>query len=276
MPELPEVETIRRGLAAELSGARLIGVEVRDPRLRQPVPTQALQDLVGTSLVDFRRRAKYLLIDTDDRSSMIVHLGMSGSITAGSPSAALHRHDHVRLQVALAGARREIRFRDPRRFGLLLVAPTDELTAHPLLAHLGPEPLDPAFDAGTLRRRARGRRQPVKAFLMDARTVVGVGNIYASEALWRAGVHPGRAAGRIGARRWERIHEAIREVLTDALAAGGTTLRDYRGADGDLGYFAVDLEAYGREGEACSRCGRPLRRVVISGRSTFYCPGCQH
>lgn len=275
MPELPEVETIRRGLADELCEARLTRVVVRDPRLRQPVPASRLESLVGQRLVAFRRRAKYLLVDTDGGSTLIVHLGMSGRLVTCRPSDPLHPHDHVRLFLAGNGSERELRLQDPRRFGLVLVARTDELDRHPLLSHLGPEPLEDDFDAEALRRRAAGRRQPVKAFLMDARTVVGVGNIYASEALWLAGVHPARAAGRIGAARWERVHEAIREVLTAALAAGGTTLRDYRDAEGNLGYFTVDLEAYGREGEPCSRCGRQLRRVVIGGRSTFYCPGCQ-
>lgn len=275
MPELPEVETIRRGLAAELAGARLSAVTVRDARLRQRVRARELERLVGARLVDFRRRAKYLLVDTTAGKSLLVHLGMSGRLLVCSPSAALHAHDHVRLRLQIDGEDRDLRLRDPRRFGLLLVVPTAELEAHPLLRHLGPEPLESEFVVDALRRRARGRRQPVKSFLMDARTVVGVGNIYASEALWLAGVHPRRAAGRIGAARWCRIHDAIRKVLRAALEAGGTTLRDYRDAEGNLGYFAVALQAYGREGEPCARCGRALRRVVQCGRSTYYCPGCQ-
>lgn len=277
MPELPEVETIRRGLARRLTGARLVDCVVREGRLRRPVDDGALADLVGARLGTIGRRAKYLLIGTDRARTIIVHLGMSGRVVIGGELGAPARHDHVVWWFETrAGERVEVRLNDPRRFGLVVVETDERLQRHPLLAHLGPEPLDPSFTPEVLRRGANGSRRGVKSLLMDARIVVGIGNIYASEALWRARVLPGTRAGRISPVRWERIHTGAVGVLRDAIEAGGTTLRDYRDAEGNLGYFAMSLDVYGREGMSCRRCGGRVRRRVDLGRSTFYCPVCQH
>lgn len=277
MPELPEVETIRRGLALRLLGARIEDVEVRDRRLRVPVRTRQLLALSGRRIEAVGRRAKYLLVHLEGDRTIIIHLGMSGRLLVQDDDAPLDTHDHVRWWLSPPGRKRrvELRYRDPRRFGLVVVVATSRLGEHALLASLGREPLVDT-DAGYLAAQARGSRRSVKNFLMDARVVVGIGNIYASEILWRARVHPTVAAGRIAASRWQRVMAAIGEVLEEAIAAGGTTLSDYRDADGNLGYFGSDLEVYGREAETCSRCGGIIRRRVDAGRSTYYCTGCQH
>lgn len=276
MPELPEVETIRRGLAGRLTGSRIVAVEVRDPRLRLPVRERDLRALLGARLVAFDRRAKYLLVRTDLGRTIIIHLGMSGRMVSADPSDSLQRHDHVVWRLRLnGGAGEDLRFRDPRRFGLVVTARTGGLPRHPLLRRLGPEPLSDGFDAATLVRSAARRRVAVKAFLMDPAVVVGIGNIYASEVLWRAGVHPRRRADRIAPVRWERIREACVQVLSEAIAAGGTTLRDYRNADGALGTFAVALSVYDRAGRPCRRCATAIRRTVDGGRATYYCARCQ-
>jgi formamidopyrimidine-DNA glycosylase len=198
---------------------------------------------------------------------------MTGSLVVCRAGAPLLPHTHVRLGLEPAG---ELRFADARRFGMLFVVRADDLAAEPRLARLGPEPFGPAFTAAYLQERARRVRKPIKNFLMDAAVVAGVGNIYATEALWRAGVHPRTAAGRLRQARWQRLHAAVLEVLAEALREGGTTLQDYRNAEGDAGAFQLRLGVYDRSGEACRRCGRPIRRIVQAGRSTFYCPGCQH
>lgn len=276
MPELPEVETIRAGLAARLQGARVADVTLREPRLRAPVQQDELDLLFGARLTRFRRRAKYLLMDTDRATTLVVHLGMSGRMIVGEAAAPLDAHDHLLFDlIESREGSVQLRFRDPRRFGLVRVLATAEIESHALFAHLGPEPLGPAFSLDHLVAAAAGRRVPVKSFLMDARIVVGVGNIYASEALWRAGIHPRRAAGRISAARLERLRGAVRAVLREAIEAGGTTLRDYRDPDGNLGYFAIALRVYDRAGEECSRCRSAVRRLVQGGRATYYCPGCQ-
>ncbi len=271
MPELPEVETTRRGIEPHLLGHRVESVIVRDPRLRWPVPAELPEALRGQRIEAVERRAKYLLLRTH-AGTAILHLGMSGSLRvlpAGTPA---ERHDHVDLVLDSGQA---LRLHDPRRFGALLWTRDDPLQ-HPLLAHLGPEPLTAAFDGERLYRLSRGRRGPVKSFIMDNHIVVGLGNIYANEALFRAGIHPLRAAGRIGRERYDKLAEAARTVLTAAIAAGGTTLRDFTREDGKPGYFRIELQVYGHAGEPCPACGTALRQTVIGQRSSFYCPHCQH
>lgn len=275
MPELPEVETTRRGLEPHLLGRQLQRVIVREPRLRWPVAPDLSQQLTGTTLLGLRRRAKYLLFDLGSgegalRGTLIAHLGMSGSMRLVPPDTALLTHDHV--QLGFAGAP-ELRLNDPRRFGSLHFTATAE--RHFLLEGLGPEPLAPGFDGAYLHARSRGRRTAVKSFIMDARVVVGVGNIYASEALFRAGIRPTRAAGRIAAARYDRLALAIREVLAEAVAMGGTTLRDFVASDGRPGYFKQSLAVYGRDGEACRHCGGPLQGARLAQRATVFCPRCQ-
>ncbi len=269
MPELPEVETSRRGIAPWLEQQRVVAVTVRDRRLRWPVPASIDRELPGAFIRSIRRRAKYLLFDTDARTLML-HLGMSGSLRIVDPAEPPGVHDHVDIVV---GGGKALRFRDPRRFGSLLW--TSDPENHPLLKDLGPEPLADTFDGEYLHRAARGRRVAIKPFVMNASVVAGVGNIYANEALFEAGIHPKRRADRIALARMQRLAEAIREVLTRAIAAGGTTLRDFHGGDGEPGYFSQELRVYGRENGTCPRCRHPLASTVIGQRSTFYCPRCQ-
>ena len=278
MPELPEVETIRRSLQGPLKGARLLGVRVRDRRLRRPVSPAALARLNGRQFADIGRRGKYLLMHLVEGGGLLVHLGMSGRVLLLPRGEELDPHDHVCWQIEGAGAsdRIEMRLRDPRRFGLVLSRARGNLERHHLLASLGPEPFDAAFTADYLREKAEGSRRPVKNMLMDASVVAGLGNIYVSEALWGAGLNPKTPAGRISTGRWERVRDAIREVLASAIDQGGTTLNDFRDASGAAGYFQVCLQVYGRETQRCPRCKGPVRRITQSGRSTFYCPGCQH
>jgi len=270
MPELPEVETPRRGIAPHLEGRRLEGAVVRERRLRYPVPRDLSARVRGRRVAVVRRRGKYLLIDLEDEGGLLIHLGMSGSlriVPCGQPPG---KHDHVDLRIE---GGRCLRLTDPRRFGLVLWA--REPDHHPLLRDLGPEPLSAEFDGDYLWRRSRGRRVAVKNFIMDGHVVDGVGNIYANEALFRAGIHPARAAGRISRQRCERLAQAIREVLAEAIEAGGTTLRDFTGSDGRPGYFSRTLAVYDREGAPCPRCGHPIRSIRLGQRSTFYCPRCQ-
>jgi formamidopyrimidine-DNA glycosylase len=272
MPELPEVEVLRRSLEPRLTGARIARVEVRSPALREPLDRRSLRRLEGCAVTRLRRRAKYLLVDFERDRTLVIHLGMSGrfTLTPAATPVALHEH----LAFYLDGGER-LRLVDPRRFGVAFVRATARLESDPHFVHLGVEPLGEELTADFLSAEASGRRTPVKSFLMDARIVVGVGNIYACEALWLSGVHPRRAAGRIGRRRLAELTEAVRTVLGRAIDQGGTTLNDFTDGEGNAGYFQVSLSAYGREGEPCRRCRRPIRRIVQSGRSTFYCPGCQ-
>lgn len=275
MPELPEVETVRRGLAPHLEGRRLIHVEARRPDLRWPLPVDFAQRLQGRMVVALRRRAKYLLAELEDGTVLIAHLGMSGRmlITHGRRPA-LEKHDHI----VLATDRDVwIRFNDARRFGAMDLTTLDALETHRLLAGLGPEPLSNAFNGPALAAALAGRRTPIKAALLDQHIVAGIGNIYACEALYRAGLSPRRLAHTVQGGRAERLAAALKRVLAEAIEAGGSTLRDYRQADGELGYFQHAFKVYGREGEACRTpdCGKPLRRLVQSGRSTFYCATCQ-
>lgn len=275
MPELPEVETVCRGLAGVLEGRRLVRVEARRPDLRIPLPPLG-PALTGRRVLRVGRRAKYILVTLDDDQVLIAHLGMSGRMVivrgdAGPPG----RHDHVVL-VTEDGT--EIRFNDARRFGLMALTTADELLFHPLLADLGPEPLSNAFSGPVLAERLAGRASSIKAALLDQRVVAGVGNIYASEALYRATISPRRRAGTVQGRRAERLAAAIREVLEQAIAVGGSSLRDHVQPSGELGYFQHRWAVYDREGEPCPACDcdlgrtRGIRRIVQQGRSTFFCP----
>lgn len=269
MPELPEVETSRRGIAPWVEQQRVSGVIVRDRRLRWPVPQDIDRQLPGQVIQSVSRRAKYLLFKTD-AGTVMLHLGMTGSvriIDADEPAA---KHDHVDLRFDSGKA---LRFRDPRRFGSLLW--TSNPDEHELLRDLGPEPLSAAFNGESLWQKSRGRRVSIKQFIMTPAVVVGVGNIYASEALFKAGIHPRRAAGRISLPRMQTLAEVIKSVLQRAIKAGGTTLRDFYGGDGEPGYFQLQLDAYGREGLPCTVCKKPIRAVVLGQRSTFYCTNCQ-
>lgn len=270
MPELPEVETTRRGIAPALAGRRFAGALVREPRLRWPVPADLSEQLAGQPIQAVERRAKYLLIRLPP-GGLILHLGMSGRLRVLPAATPLLKHDHLDL---LLDDGQILRLNDPRRFGAVLWQPGEAL-AHPLLAGLGPEPLDPAFDGAWLHRRSRGLTCASKIFLMNQKVVVGVGNIYASEALFRAGIDPRRAAGRVSLARYQQLASAVREVLAAAISRGGTTLRDYVGADGAPGYFKLALDVYERAGRPCPRCTAPIRRAVIGQRASYFCPRCQ-
>ena len=269
MPELPEVETTRRGVEPYSRGAVVRQLVVREPRLRWPVPDDLAELLRGQTIVAVERRAKYLLFRTAV-GSLIVHLGMSGSLRVVSPLDTPGRHDHIDLLFENGHC---LRYHDPRRFGCFLwLEPGQQ---HPLLSHLGPEPLSAEFDGDMLYRRSRGRTGPVKNFIMDGKVVVGVGNIYANEALFLSGIRPERSAGRISRSRYQHLAEEIKQVLTSAIEQGGTTLKDFVGGDGKPGYFAQQLHVYGRAGLPCTSCGRPLREVRLGQRSSVYCVACQ-
>ncbi|MCK0168877.1 bifunctional DNA-formamidopyrimidine glycosylase/DNA-(apurinic or apyrimidinic site) lyase [Jannaschia sp. S6380] len=281
MPELPEVETVRRGLAPALEGARLVRVEVNRPDLRWPFPARMAARLEGATIRALGRRSKYLLAHLDTGETLIVHLGMSGRMVVDAlrpgrfhrEAGWLARHDHVVLHTAA----HRVTFNDARRFGAMDLCPTDALDDHWLIAKLGPEPLGNGFHAAHLTTAFRGRRTPVKAALLDQRIVAGLGNIYVNEALHRAGIAPTRAAGRIAAVRVAGLVPIIRDVLLEAIKAGGSSLRDHRRADGELGYFQHTFRVYDREGAPCPTpgCAGTIRRIMQSGRSTFHCPACQ-
>jgi formamidopyrimidine-DNA glycosylase len=270
MPELPEVETTRRGVAPRAVGRRVAAVRVYDRRLRWPVPADLARRLKGRTIERIDRRSKYLLFRTDG-GTLLVHLGMTGSLRAYADAPPRRPHDHVDLVLDDGTT---LRYHDPRRFGAMLwvASPGD---THPLLRHLGPEPLEAAFTDEHLWRVTRGRRAAIKLALMDNRLVVGVGNIYANEALFRAGIRPTIAAGRLSRTRLARLADAVRTVLSDAIAKGGSTLRDYVDSDGDPGAFQLALNVYGREGLPCRVCGTRIRQVRQGQRASFYCPTCQ-
>jgi formamidopyrimidine-DNA glycosylase len=280
LPELPEVETIRQGLEPVLAGRVIARAEVRRPDLRWPFPPRLAERLAGRRVAALRRRSKYLLGDLDGGETLILHLGMSGRLlVSGAQVGAFHhphpapeKHDHVVIDVE-GGAR--VTLNDARRFGAVDLWPTAELEAHRLLAGLGPEPLGNGFGGAYLAQRLAGRRTAVKAVLGDQRVVAGLGNIYLAEALWRAGISPFRLARDVAPAEAEALAQAVRAVLRDAIAAGGSSLRDYRQADGELGYFQHSFAVYDREGEPCPRCGGAILRSVQSGRSSFWCPACQ-
>ncbi|MEX0693547.1 MAG: bifunctional DNA-formamidopyrimidine glycosylase/DNA-(apurinic or apyrimidinic site) lyase [Rhodospirillales bacterium] len=275
MPELPEVETVRRGLAPVLEGAVIKDARVHRPDLRFPFPVNLAARLIGQRIVSVERRAKYLLIRFGSEDILLSHLGMSGRyrIHHDAPPA-LEKHDHVEL---LTDTGIWIRYNDPRRFGFMDMFSADAMASHKLLAGLGPEPLSNAFDGKTLGASLAGRSSAIKVSLLDQRVVAGVGNIYASEALYRAGISPSRKAGTIKGARADRLAMAIRDVLSEAIDAGGSSLRDHRQTSGELGYFQHRFNVYGREGEKCPGCDctAAIRQIVQGGRSTFYCAKCQ-
>ena len=269
MPELPEVETTRLGLVARVVGHRIRDVVVRDRRLRWPVPEDLAEHLRGARVREIRRRGKYLLFDCG-KGHLLVHLGMSGSLTVVPPDRPVRRHDHVDLVLDTGDI---VRLNDPRRFGAVLWV--RDPAGHALLEGLGPEPFDEVFGGEYLHRASRGRRVPVKQFLMDSRVVTGIGNIYANEALFAARIHPARAAGRISRSRFDCLTREVRATLTRALAAGGSTLRDFVGSDGRPGYFQQQYAVYGRADQPCPACGAAVRATRHAGRATFHCAACQ-
>jgi formamidopyrimidine-DNA glycosylase len=270
VPELPEVETTRRGLVPHMRGQRIEAVIVRNHALRWPIPRDLAKQVCGRTVRGVERRGKYLLIDCGV-GWMILHLGMSGSLRVVPETTPAGKHDHVDLVLSSGMV---ARLTDPRRFGALLWEAGDP-HLHPLLAKLAPEPLGAEFDAAWLHARTRGRRAAIKAVVMDSHVVVGVGNIYASESLFRAGIHPSLAAGRVSLLRCNTLVAAIRETLAAAIEAGGSTLRDYVGAEGDPGYFQHTYFVYGRQGEPCRVCGTTIKALRQAQRSTFFCPVCQ-
>ena len=282
MPELPEVETVRRGLEPIMTGAKIEQAEVRRPDLRWPFPPKMEQRLAGATVLALRRRSKYILVDLSTDETLIIHLGMSGRILiSGDPQGQFHhqhaapeKHDHVVFHLE-NGAR--ITFNDPRRFGAMDLAATQEVEAHKLLASLGPEPLGNTFDETYLTNALKDRNTPIKTALLDQKVVAGLGNIYVCEVLFRAGIAPSRSASRTSKPRVATLVPLIRDVLNEAISAGGSSLRDYRQADGELGYFQHTFAVYDREGEPCLKpgCGGKIKRIVQSSRSSFYCPKCQ-
>ncbi|MEE9168359.1 MAG: bifunctional DNA-formamidopyrimidine glycosylase/DNA-(apurinic or apyrimidinic site) lyase [bacterium] len=275
MPELPEVETVRLGLIQAVAKKRIVDVDIRQEQLRFPVPTARLhQDVVGRRIESIHRRAKYIIFQFSRGRSMLVHLGMSGKLFVTSPDAEMDKHDHV---IFLLGSGEHLRFRDVRRFGMIDVCKTSELSHHPRLKDLGVEPLSDDFHLAYCLERAKNSQRPIKNMLMDANVIVGLGNIYANEALFAAKIHPQRDSGSLNEKEWRKLMEAIRSVLQEAIAQGGTTLQDegFRNVLGTGGMFQFKLKVYGREGEKCPRCGRKIVRFVQQGRSSFVCRKCQ-
>lgn len=282
MPELPEVETVRRGLEPVMTDTVIESAQVNRPDLRWPLPVNMSERLTGQRVLGLRRRSKYILCDLEGGETLLIHLGMSGRMLISGaqlgafahPHPAPEKHDHVVLNM-VGGAR--ITFNDARRFGAMDLAQTSEVDSHKWLAGLGPEPLGNAFSEDHLVARLKGRKMPIKSALLDQKIVAGLGNIYVCETLYRAGIHPARQAGAISERRVRSMVPIIRQVLEEAIAAGGSSLRDFRQADGELGYFQHNFDVYGREGMTCKtqECQAEVRRIVQSGRSSFYCPTCQ-
>lgn len=270
MPELPEVETTRRGIEPHVVGTTVREVIVRRADLRQPVSSD-LDAIAGRKIRAVTRRSKYLLVEIDDGSTLLMHLGMSGSLRVVPPAAEWRTHDHIALTLS---NRAQLRFHDPRRFGLVLRVRGNP-ASHPLLAGLGPEPLADEFTGEYLHTCCASRASAIKLAIMDPKVVVGVGNIYASEALFRAGIRPATQARRVSRRRLRCLVASIREVLSDAIREGGTTLRDFLHSDGQPGYFRQRLFVYGRKGQPCRICETPIRHQIIGQRSTFWCPSCQ-
>jgi formamidopyrimidine-DNA glycosylase len=294
MPELPEVETVRRGLATVMEGRPIVRVTVRRGDLRRPVPPDFADRLAGRIVERLDRRAKYLQFHLDDGTVLLAHLGMSGRMVIEQPTedsvtgtgeisvensaensveiSVGGKHEHIVFEV---GNGTVIRFSDPRRFGLMDLTTEDELPDHPLLRHLGPEPLDPGLDGPMLASRLSGKRTPIKSALLDQRLIAGLGNIYVCEALFDAGLSPLRSAHTVRHARADRLAATIKEVLTRAIEAGGSTLRDHVAPSGEIGYFQHSFRVYGREGEPCLSCAAPVQRIAQGGRSTFFCPTCQ-
>lgn len=271
MPELPEVETTCRGISPHIVGQTVVSVTVRQPKLRWPINPNLSTLLKGQTLISLTRRAKYLLMHFA-HGTLIGHLGMSGSMRVVPKATPPRKHDHVDILFANNSL---LRLTDPRRFGAIIWTeqPSED---HDLLKKLGPEPLSENFTGELLYRRSRNRKQPIKTFIMDNHNVVGVGNIYANEALFMAGIRPDRACGRISLKRYQQLAEAIKTVLARAIDVGGTTLKDFVGADGKPGYFSIELTMYGRAGQPCVHCQTPINEIRINNRSTCFCPKCQH
>ena len=270
MPELPEVETVMRGLAPVWEGQVFTRVVANRPDLRRPLPEGLGQRLTGATVLRLGRRAKYGLIETDRGDTLVLHLGMSGRMRVDPDQ--VGKHDHVVFET---GNGRVVAFNDARRFGSLDLVPTAEAASHPLLSSIGPEPLGPDFGLQTLVRAFVGRAAPAKALLLDQKLIAGLGNIYVCEALYRAGIHPETPGAEVTSAQLARLVPAIPAVLMEAIAAGGSTLRDHAAPDGTLGYFQKDFAVYGREGQKCIACAVPVARIVQSGRSSFFCPKCQ-
>jgi formamidopyrimidine-DNA glycosylase len=287
MPELPEVETVRRGLEPIMAGAKIVSVIARRPDLRFPLPQDFAGRLSGATVEALHRRGKYLLLPLSTGETLILHLGMSGRFTIRSETEARRpgdfhfapatdpAHDHVSIDVAGPAGAARIDYNDPRRFGFMDLAPSDAIDVSKHFKGMGPEPLSEAFTARVLHAALKGRTAPLKAALLDQSVIAGLGNIYVCEALWRAGLSPRRAAGRISGPSAARLHQAVRDVLQEAIEAGGSSLRDFAASDGALGYFQHRFSVYDRAGAPCPRCGAPVRRFAQSGRSTFACGKCQ-
>ncbi|MBL4807127.1 MAG: bifunctional DNA-formamidopyrimidine glycosylase/DNA-(apurinic or apyrimidinic site) lyase [Rhodobacteraceae bacterium] len=275
MPELPEVETVRRGLEPVMTGHKIVRADIRRPDLRWPFPVDMAARLTDKTVTQLRRRSKYILVDLDSAETLIIHLGMSGRMLIDhSGTVAPEKHDHVIFDMS-GGAR--VTFNDARRFGMMDMCATNKVEAHKLIAGLGPEPLGNQFDAHYLADRFKGRKMPVKSALLDQRIIAGLGNIYVCEALWRAQLSPDLAAGKLSSDNISALVPIIRTVLEDAIKAGGSSLKDFRQTDGELGYFQHSFAVYGREGQPCQRaeCAGTIARFAQAGRSTFHCPRCQ-
>lgn len=270
MPELPEVETSRRGIEPYLLNRKIKAITIRQHQLRWPIPKNLPALAEGQTIREVCRRAKYIYLKLDN-GCIIIHLGMSGSLRICTQKTAIEKHDHIDIQVS---SNRILRLRDPRKFGCVLWQ-SDDIDQHKLIKPLGPEPLSDSFDASYLHAKAMKRQCSIKALIMNSHIVVGVGNIYASEALFRAGINPKRKAGKISLARMKKLVDAIKATLHDSIEQGGTTLRDFTAEDGQPGYFAQKLLVYGRNGEACTQCGEPVRQITQQARSSYYCPRCQ-
>ncbi|MCU7938259.1 MAG: bifunctional DNA-formamidopyrimidine glycosylase/DNA-(apurinic or apyrimidinic site) lyase [gamma proteobacterium symbiont of Bathyaustriella thionipta] len=270
MPELPEVETTLRGIATHVLNTPITRITIRNPRLRWPVPNELASRLIHQKITQITRRAKYLLLATK-KGTLIIHLGMSGSLRIVTPDTPYDKHDHVEFCFANGNA---LRLKDPRRFGAVLWT-SEPIDKHPLLDALGPEPLSDEFNSETLFRLSRNKTVAIKQFIMNSKVVVGIGNIYANEALFASGIHPGRAAGKISKKRYKRLCIECKRILEQAISQGGTTLKDFVGGTGKPGYFKQELLVYGRKGMPCGQCQKPLKEIRLGNRSTVYCTHCQ-
>ncbi len=272
MPELPEVETVAAALRQHLPGKQITAVAIRCEKLRRPIPAAALQKEVNSLILKVWRRAKYLLIDLDSGKTLVIHLGMSGTLRLVLENEPAERHDHLDIKLDDSSI---LRYRDPRRFGLVILVTPDAERQIAELGDLAPEPLSEEFSTEYFFKLSRKRTTPIKTFIMDQRRVVGVGNIYASESLFRARIRPTCKTGNLSRKQCQFLVATIKEVLNEAIAVGGTTISDFHGVDGREGAFVLNLQVYGRTGEPCPKCGTAIKKITLGGRSTFYCPKCQ-